>query len=339
MFPKAIGIMATQHGLITRRQAIDAGVSDEALRRLLSRRAWVAVRRGVYADAAIWDTLDEFLERPKRIALAASLTMTRPHVLSHESAADWLGLPILRPMPALVHVTRPSVQGSRTRFGVKHHTAAYRPDQVVEIDGFGVLDLARTAVDIAREHGPWYGVPAMDGALRRGVTTADLAEAFEAMWCWPGSTSVQTSLDLADEGAESVPESLLRIVVEGLGIGTPQTQFGIRDEYGRHFYGDIRVGRHIFEFDGRQKYLSVENGGLAEDPDRVLWLEKGRQDILVGHRLGISRVTYPQLFPPLLPQTEVRLRREYAATERLWGSSIDDLTPFLLPRRPLPRTG
>ena len=38
--------------------------------------------------------------------------MTRPHVMSHDSAARALGIPMLRPARELSHITRPGVGGS-----------------------------------------------------------------------------------------------------------------------------------------------------------------------------------------------------------------------------------
>ena len=51
---------------------------------------------------------------------------------------------------------------------MKHHLARFAQDQVVEVNGLRVLDLARTAVDIAREHGTPYGEIACDSAMRGG---------------------------------------------------------------------------------------------------------------------------------------------------------------------------
>ncbi len=76
--------------------------------------------------------------------------MRRAWVLSHDSAAHASEMAILTPEDPLVHVTRPGWTGAWTEFGVKHHLARYLPEQVVEVEWAPhVLDLARTAVDIA----------------------------------------------------------------------------------------------------------------------------------------------------------------------------------------------
>jgi len=258
--------------------------------------------------------------------------MRLPHVMSHDSAALALGMGILR-RPELVHVTRPHVIGSRTHFGVKHHGAVYHPDQVVTIGGIDVLNPARTAVDIGREHGELAGVVACDAALRLGVRRTDLVRAHEPMRNWPHIIRARRAVELADPGAETVGETLLRMLVLGLGIGPVQTQFELR-EGSRSARCDMRVGRHIFEFDGRVKYRRRAEGGVADrSPDDVLWEEKLRQDWVCGFKLGMSRVTYAELWEPEKSRTKIRLRREFDSTCARFGRDISDLAPYTVLRR------
>jgi hypothetical protein len=143
--------------------------SDEVAR-LVRTKEWVVVRRGVYTLRAHGDSLDRYVGRPRLEVLAASLAMRMPHLISHDSAAYLLGLPILEAEPRLVHVTRFGVLGSRTEHGVKHHKAPFRMDQILFSHTRPVLDIPRTVADIAREHGDRHGVVA-DGRshLQRGV--------------------------------------------------------------------------------------------------------------------------------------------------------------------------
>ena len=77
----------------------------------------------------------------------------------------------------LVHVTRPGVTGSRTEGGVKHHRAGYGERDLTVVQGLASTGLARTALDIAREHGYQDGVVAADAALRLGAKHAELNRA------------------------------------------------------------------------------------------------------------------------------------------------------------------
>ena len=157
-----------QGGVVTRRQAKDAGYTERELRTLTAVDGpWVAVRRGAYVERATWQALDPFEGRARMRDVAAHLTMTTPHLMSHDSAARALGLPLLRPKRELVHVTRHGVGGTRTEHGVKHHMTQLGLLNTREVAGMPVTGMARTAVDVAREHGYVSGTVACDAALER----------------------------------------------------------------------------------------------------------------------------------------------------------------------------
>jgi hypothetical protein len=320
--------------LLTRGQAAAAGISLVEVDRWVRRGSWTVVRRGVYTSTDHWETLDEWRGRPLLRARAASVAMRKPHVMSHSSAALQLGMQVLLPEPELVHVTRPGVLGSRTEHGVKHHKAPYQPGQVLRSHGWPVLDHARTAVDIAREQGFPAGLVAADSALRLGCTRARLRAAASAMKHWRGAEAARSVAELADEGGTNPLESLARALVIELGFGVPATQVGLTDGR-REVWCDLVLGRHVFETDGRVKYLPKELGGLAGDSHHVLWAEKARQDFVCGFKLGMSRIVYADLFGPRREQTKQRLRREYLDTAQRFGTATADLEPYRV-RRPPP---
>lgn len=328
-------LMAKQNGVVLRRQAVRAGLEPSVIDRLVRERRWVVVRRGVYATAVLWDSLDDYVERPRLRVIAASRNMLVPHALSHDSAALVHRMPILLPKPALVHTTRWGHLGGRVRHGMKHHQAPFRPEQLVEIDGIWVLDRSRTAVDIAREHGERHGLVACDSAMRLGESRADLREAVSAMSHWPHVVRARWCVENADDAPDSVVESLGRRLLLGLGLGEVEPQFGLTDGR-RAVWCDLRVGRHIVELDGRLKYRPVEDGGLAVDPDEVRWQEKKRQDFICGFKLGMSRLTYADLMDERWRATEQRVLREALETRALFGDSLADLAPYIIrkPRRP-----
>lgn len=328
MFDRYPLLHPDQHGLITRRGATAAGLDDADLRHLVKHGRLIRMRRGVFVEAEHWDMLDEFRGRPLLRVRAAQESLQRDHVLSHDSAALVLELGCPDPRTALVHVTRPKVHGDADRAGIKHHLAPYSADQVLVVDGLQVLDPARTALDMAREHGLVAGVACCDAALRRGATCTDFDRARQAMRCWPGSRVMDAAVRLADRGAESWLESEARVFVTSLGIGRPQTQFGLTDG-SRTVWCDMRVGRHIFEADGRLKYTAAN--ALGQDPEAVLWNEKERQDFILGFKLGVSRITAFDCRAGARAARQ-RLLREHADTCARFGTDISDLAPYVVRR-------
>jgi hypothetical protein len=323
MRPELAALAAIQGGLVTRRQAIRTGYTERELRTHTSVRGpWVVVRRGVYAERAVWDAMaadDRWRLRDR----AAHLVMGVPHILSHDSAARAHGIPLLRPATDLVHVTRPGVGGSRTDHGVKHHLARVAPARVV-VDGLPATAPARTALDIAREHGFEAGVVAVDHVLRRGVTRAALAQELEVMRSWRHATRVRAAVEHGDPGAESVLETLGRLFVKSLGLGDPQTQFPIRTEAGV-YWCDLIVGCHVFELDGRVKYQLRSAGGVADTSvEEVLWDEKKRQRLVCAEGLGMSRLIWEDLWGSARARARVRCQAEYAVTLARFGDRLPD---------------
>lgn len=328
--------MSEQWGLITRRQALAAGMSDHQVDNLVKSGAWVVVRRGVYAEAAYLALLTSDLQRQVLGDRAASLRIVAPHVMSHHSAALLLQLEVLHERTPFTHVGRPGIVGSHIRHGVKHHLAPYSPDQVVSVGGVPVLEGPRTALDIARECGHLQGLVAADSALRAGATRADLEAAGAVMRHWPFATVVRDVIASASPLTDSIAETLGRDFVMELGYGVPELQFGLTAD-GRTAWCDLRLGRHMFEIDGRLKLRALSEGGLsAKPPEETLWDEKLRQDFVTGFKTGVSRLTWHDFFGQQRRRALDRCRREYLDTCTRFGTDISDLEQFR-PRNPKPK--
>ena len=324
MDPRLCARISTNGGLVTREEVLACGLSDDQVKRLLRAGELVVVRRGVYARACDWEVWDHYVERPRQRARAAHLMTRTDHVLSHDSAALELGLAILRPRQELVHITRPLCRSARTRNGVKHHGARYRLEQVVEAGGIPVLDAARTACDMAREHGIQGGLPTFDAAMRAGVTREQFRVALEDMAGWPDVLAPRACSDLADPGAESVAETLGRLLVKEV-VGPEveiETQFPVLTVRGV-MWCDLRVGCHVFEVDGRIKYRRESEGGVAERPiEDVLWEEKGRERDVCAEGLGMSRIIWDDFWGRNRREAVARLGQEYTRTRERHGDQL-----------------
>jgi hypothetical protein len=316
---------AQQDGLFTRRQAVEAGHTEREIRTATrSGGPWVTIRRGVYAERDLWETVDGYDGPALLRDRAAHLIMRQDHLMSHDSAARAHGLAFLRPATELSHVTRFGVGGTRTEHGVKHHMTRLGLLNTATIAGMPVTGLARTAVDIGREHGWVSGTVACDAAIELGLDRADLEAELVPMWCWPDVTQARTAVALCRPGAETPGETLLRLLVLELEIGEPDPQFPVMIRSGVA-WTDLRVGCHIFEFDGRVKYRRPDQGGVSDRPvEDVLWDERTRQSEICAEGLGMSRAVWDDLLGAPRDRTLERLGREYAVTSARFGDVLSE---------------
>lgn len=314
--------LALSHGgPFTRQEALRCGYTDRELKTLTGHRgAWVVLRRGVYAEREAWETLDED-GRYSLLVRGTALVTASAAAFSHGSAAALLGMPLRPRWREVVHLTRPDVHGGRGERGVRHHRSALPAWQVDRVGELLVTTAARTGLDLARDSGFEDGVVALDAALRRGATHEECRRVLLGWQHWPGVARARRALDFADPGAENPGESILRVVVGELCLGEIETQFRVTDGV-RTAYADLRVERHLFEFDGQVKYRRAAAGGVADrPPEEVVWEEKQREDWLrrVDGGYGVSRVVWSELFGAQRRRTQARLREEFAGTMRRFG--------------------
>lgn len=110
---------------------------------------------------------------------------------------------------------------------------------VLDLDGIPVTGLARTGLDMAREHGFeqawWSSMSACDGAHPEREFVRELA----LMRSWPGVQTARAAYAFADRRAESPGQSLLRILVAEMGVGDVEPQFAVALS-GRVVWADLR---------------------------------------------------------------------------------------------------
>lgn len=307
-----------RHGLITTRAASDAGFDPREIARFVRSGRWVTVRRGVFIEAEIWAAADRWSDRPRLASRAADLTLNRPHIFSHDSAALEHGIPLIG-VPTFVHITRRGIGGSRRHGGIVQRGAAYDAARIECIDGLRVLPLERTAIDIAREHGYAAGLVAMDGALRLGADLTELRSIRDAMTRWPGISAADAALTDVDPGAETAGETLTRILLRSLGLGKVRTQFPVRCTDGSTAWLDMLIGCQGVEFDGHLKFLGPGEGGTArKSADQIAWDEKKRERLIRPLGLGISRVIWEDVTVDPTSAGQ-RLREEFRQTAAQFG--------------------
>lgn len=236
-----------QHGLITREQAVAAGLSSSAVSRRLDSGSWRRVAAGVYAvasAAASW----------RQQVLAACLALGA--VASHRTAAALWGLSGCRPGP--VHVSVAHGRASRSATGTVHRSRELPPGDVTRIDGIPVTRPARTLVDLAGVVSPRALEEAVDDALCRRLVTLprlDKRAAALAGKGRAGAAQLRAILDTWHDGGllphETAEARLFRRLVHS-GLPPPERQHEVWAD-GRLLgrldlaWPDAKVG---FELDG-----------------------------------------------------------------------------------------
>jgi len=314
--------VARGHGLVTTQDLLAIGADPQLVARWVRQGRLVRVRRGVFTTAEVWASWDIYRGQPLARARAVQLILRVPHVASHDSAALAHRLPLLRPEESAPHVTRRHLRGSRTRGGVHHHGAQYDDGRVGEVAGLRALDIPRTVVDLAREHGYRAGLVAADGAMQLGVSRRELAAAAAEMAGWPYSLTVKAVVADADPGAESIIETLARELLEEAGLGPVETQFPVCVPSGTAWV-DLRVGRHFVEADGWVKNRGPDGGELTErELKRLWWDERRREREVCRDGFGMTRLGYADYWGGARVRAIQRLQAEHAATVRDFGTEL-----------------
>jgi hypothetical protein len=231
--------------VVTRAQALAAGISPGAIRSHLRAGRWRTLRRGVYA------TFSGPVPRPA-LLWAAVLAAGEGAVLSHHTAAELCGL---ADEPSdLIHVTVPGQRRTIAPAGERHHVSTHLDDSrhptrlppQTRIEAT-VVDLVQSAPDVASAVG-WV----IRACARRLTTAERLRAAFAARPKLRWREPVAVALDDAAAGCHSVLEATYRSRVERAhGLPTAARQ-ATRARRGGRWYDDVRYERHatLVELDG-----------------------------------------------------------------------------------------
>jgi very-short-patch-repair endonuclease len=204
-----------QHGVITRAQLLELGLSEGAVDHRVARGWLHPVQRGVYA-----------VGRPQLTRLgtllAAVLSCGPGAALSHEAAAEVLGIRRQRPGP--IDVTVPG--GRRRRPGVRVHRAALPLAEVAERHGIPVTTVVRTLVDLATRLSKDELEAAVNEADRLDLVDPErLREALDEMQSRKGAVALKRILDRRSFTlTDSVLERRFLAIVRRAALPLPQTQ-------------------------------------------------------------------------------------------------------------------
>ena len=262
------------------RDAISAGLLT---RNQLESRAWRRLFRGVYADAALTDTHGTWVA-------GAALVVPDGAVFAGRTAAYLLGAEALVEAAAPVEVVVPEADRFGPVMGLRIRRTSLPITAVRSIGRYTCTTPLRTAVDIARYENLPASVVALDVLLSRGLVRAqDLAEAAVLLPPGRGSVRARRAVDLADERAESPPESVLRVLLRSAGLA-PVPQYVVRDSEGRF------VARVDLAFPALQ--LAVEYDGAWHGQPGELARDRRRHNTLVAAGWTVVHVTAADMHAP-----------------------------------------
>lgn len=230
-------------GVITLVQAKQAGLSQDAVNRMVRAGRWLRCSRGVYfAD-------DRPFTDAARVR-AAVWSLGPAATASGLAAAWWHG--VTKYPPEQVEVTVPKVSNHRRRPGTRIRRRDLWPADVVERRGLRMTSLALTVVEAAARRGG--GAKLMDTALQRHVELRDLWRAHLHNKGRHGSPAARRLLIAADDGARSAAERLLAKLLRSAGITGWQA--------------NLRVGRYVVDVVFPWAKIAIETDGWAFHSDQ-----------------------------------------------------------------------
>lgn len=295
-----------------RREAIELGYDDGALRR--ARRAQVIhrVRHGAYVFGDTWASLDD--RHRHLVTCAAVLRATgTAAVVSHISAVAAFGLPLWELSLEEVHLTRMERQTGRSGAGVRQHHGQIRECDITTVHALPVTSAARTALDLTTLTDVEHALPVICEMLRRELTTvADLQCESDAARHVPGTLASELVIRLADARLESVGECRCWHMFFRNALPMPQPQFEVFDTWG------VLLGRVDFawpehkvfvEFDGTEKYLKYRKEGESV-LDAVRREKRREESICRATGWRCIRLTWADLYEP--ERTCARIREMFA---------------------------
>jgi len=246
----------------------------------LRSRAWIRVRHDVYADAR--------LERDHELACrAALLRLPSGTVLAGPSAAVMHGIEHAAGFGDEVHVITPTAVRIGAQLKLRVHHLDLRAGEATSGPGLPKTSGTRTAWDVATWLSSQDAVSVIDGLLSGGLTTeAELTRLVHRNHGRRGWRLAREAFDLADAGAQSPAESVLRVRLVRAGLPRPTTQCPVPTMSGITLHPDL----------GWERWkVAVEyDGHWHGDPDQ-LHRDRKRLNLLAAEGWAVLHVTSQRL--------------------------------------------
>jgi very-short-patch-repair endonuclease len=213
-------------------EAADAGVSVGRLRY----RGFNVPTRGIRIPPAETRTGSADAVRPYTVVTPFSAA-------SHATAFTLWSFPGFMPGSdaPVVHISRPDTMAIPRRKGVAGHVGQFFADEIVSLNGLLITSRTRTWLDCARkmsideltvvaDHLLRIPRPEFEGRAEPYATPDGLADILDRHKGTPGIRKARLALDQARVGADSAPETRLRLALEYAGL--PEAELNMRTDLG-----------------------------------------------------------------------------------------------------------
>ena len=130
-----------------RRELLESGYDDRAIRRRIRSGEWQRIRRGAFCRSAIWREANP--EARHRLTARAVMRTAHPSaVRRHTSSLVEREIPVWNVDLADVHLTRTDGRSGRHEAGVVHHRGRLNEWEVELINGLRATRAARAVVEL-----------------------------------------------------------------------------------------------------------------------------------------------------------------------------------------------
>jgi very-short-patch-repair endonuclease len=274
---RIMSLAGEQHGLVTRRQLLETGLTPDQIKMRVKRRRYCPVHRGVYlVGPPIAPHLRE---------MAAVLACGPGAVVSHRSAgALWNLLPPCK-APAPVDILVP-VRHREHRPGIRaHRTSRLDPGETTNVERIPVTSPARTVLDLAGKLGPQELERVLSLMEREGLSTlCEVSSLIEGHPRRPGSGLLRALVrgEASPTLTRSEAEERFLALVRKAKLPRPEVNMG--------------VAGYEVDFFWRPQGLVVEVDGFAFHASRRAFKRDRRRDAaLLVKGVRVIRITWDQL--------------------------------------------
>jgi hypothetical protein len=237
--------------------------------------------------------------------------VTHGSVMSHLTAARLWNFP-LPPWTVsddATHITRPKHLNAPRRRGVVGHRASLAPGEIAELDGVPLTSRLKTWLDLAGmlpiadlvvigDHLVRFPRPAFEARDAPFATAADLTEVIRLHRGKRGVAKAAEAVRLVRVGADSAPETRLRLALVDAGLPEPSLNEPIVDYWGRSWhspdmqYKDYKLA---IEYEGDHHRTSEQLARdirRAEQTAAIGWLERrvSKEDMYGDAQAAVAKI-------------------------------------------------